>query len=74
MIAIELSQELELQLEAIAKASGRTAADYARETIIERLEDLEDVYLAEQELIEVRAGRSKTVPLADVVKQYGLED
>ncbi len=74
MIAIELPQELELQLEAAAKASGRTAADYARETIIERLEELEDVYLAERELIEVRAGRSETVSLGDFARQYGLED
>lgn len=74
MIAIELPQELERWLEAVATANGQTTADDAREAIIERLEDIEDVYLAEQELIEVRAGRSKTVPLADVARQHGLED
>jgi RHH-type rel operon transcriptional repressor/antitoxin RelB len=45
-----------------------------REAILEHLEHLEDVYLAEQRLIDIRAGRTKTIPLDDVMKQYGLED
>jgi hypothetical protein len=32
------------------------------------------LYLAERELMEVRAGRSKTIPLEDFMKQHGLED
>ena len=74
MLAIRLPEAIELRLEALAKATGRTKTYYAREAIVEHIDDLEDLYLAEQELIEVRAGRSKTVPLADVMKKYGLAD
>lgn len=74
MLAIRLPEAIELRLEALAKATGRTKTYYAREAIVEHIDDLEDLYLAEQELIKVRAGRSKTVPLADVMKNYGLAD
>ncbi len=74
MLAIRLPEAIELRLEALAKATGRTKTYYAREAIVEHIDDLEDLYLAEQELIKVRAGRSKTLPLADVMKKYGLAD
>jgi RHH-type rel operon transcriptional repressor/antitoxin RelB len=74
MLAIRLPEAIELRLEALAKATGRTKTYYVREAIVEHIDDLEDLYLAEQELIKVRAGRSKTLPLADVMKKYGLAD
>ena len=74
MLAIRLPVEIELRLEALAQATGRTKTYYAREAIMQHLDDLEDLYLAEKELIEVRAGRSKTMSLKDVMTQHGLED
>ena len=74
MLAIRLPEEIELRLEALAKATGRTKTFYAREAIVEHLEDMEDLYLAERELLEVQAGRSKTIPLSEVMKKYGLAD
>jgi RHH-type transcriptional regulator, rel operon repressor / antitoxin RelB len=74
MLAIRLPADIELRLEALAQATGRTKTYYAREAILKHLEDLEDLYLAEKELIEVRAGRSKTMSLKDVMTQHGLED
>jgi RHH-type rel operon transcriptional repressor/antitoxin RelB len=58
----------------LAAATGRTKTFYAREAILEYIEDLEDLYLAEQRLIEIRAGRTETIPLEDVMKKYGLAD
>lgn len=43
------------------------------EAIREHLDDLEDLYLAEQRLIDLRAGRGKTVSLERVMKRYGVE-
>ena len=74
MLAIRLPIEIELRLEALAQATGRTKTYYAREAIMQHLDDLEDLYLAEKELIEVRAGRSKTMSLKDVMTQHGLAD
>lgn len=74
MLALRLPPEIEQRLEALAKATGRTKSYYAREAIVEYLGDLEDVYLAERELEEVRAGRSRTTPLETLMKDYDLED
>ena len=73
MLAIRLPAEVENRLDALAKSTGRTKTFYAREAILEHLDDLEDLYLAERELVAVRAGKSKTMPLEDVMKQYDME-
>ena len=73
MLAIRLPAEIEERLETLAKSTGRTKTFYAREAILEHLDDLEDLYLAEDRLIKLRAGRSQTVPLEEVMKRYGME-
>jgi RHH-type transcriptional regulator, rel operon repressor / antitoxin RelB len=73
MLAIRLPADIESRLDALAKATGRTKTFYAREAIIEHLADMEDLFLAEKELQDIRAGRAQTVPLEDVMKRYGLE-
>jgi RHH-type transcriptional regulator, rel operon repressor / antitoxin RelB len=74
MLALRLPNDIEQRLDKLAKATGRTKSFYAREAILEHLDDLEDLYLAEQRLTDIRAGRTQTVPLEDVMKRYGLED
>ena len=70
MLAIRLPADVEGRLEALAKKTGRTKSFYAREAIIEYIGDLEDTYLAEQRLEDIRAGRTKTVPLDELVERY----
>ncbi len=74
MLAIRLPEAIEHRLEALAKATGRTKTYYVREAIVEHIDDLEDLYLAEQRLLEIRAGRATTIPLEDVMMKYGLAD
>lgn len=74
MLAIRLPAEVEHRLDALAKATGRTKTFYAREAILEHLDELEDLYLAEQRLIDVRAGKEATHALDDVMREYGLEN
>lgn len=50
MLAIRLPQDIELRLELLAKKTGRTKTFYAREAILEHLENLEDVYLVSRRL------------------------
>jgi len=73
MLALRLPKEIENRLNVLAQATGRTKTFYAREAILKHLDDLEDLYLAEHRLIEIRAGRSKTHSLEEVMKRYGLE-
>jgi len=74
MLAIRLPAEIEKRLDALAKETGRTKSFYVREAILEHLEDLEDIYLAKRELADIHAGRTKTIPLEEVMKEYGLVD
>jgi len=74
MLAIRLPEDLEKRLENLAKRTGRTKTFYARQAIEQHLDDLEDLYLAEQRLTEIRAGRTQTIPLEDVLKHYDMED
>ena len=73
MLAIRLPQSIEKRLERLARRTGRTKTYYAREAILEHLEDLEDLYLAEGALERIRSGEEKTVPLKDAMKRHGLE-
>ena len=73
MLALRLPPEVEERLDALAKATGRTKSYYAREAILHYIDDLEDVYLSEQRVEPLRAGRSSTVPLSDLMKRYGLD-
>jgi RHH-type transcriptional regulator, rel operon repressor / antitoxin RelB len=46
MLAIRLPEEIENRLAALAAKTGRTKTFYAKEAILEHLDDLEDKYLA----------------------------
>ncbi len=74
MLAIRLPADVEERLERLAKATGRTKTFYAREAILEHLDDLEDLYLAERRLIDNRAGKSRTYTLEEVERELGLAD
>ena len=73
MLAIRLPDKIEKRLDRLAKRTGRTKTYYAREAILQHLEDLEDIYLAEKHLAEIRAGRTRTIPLEKVMRRYGLK-
>lgn len=72
--SIRLDPAIEQRLDHLAAATGRTKAFYLRELVMNGLDDLEDLYLAERELEAIRAGRSQTAPLDEVLKRYGMED
>jgi len=72
MLAIRLPLDIEQRLEALAAATGRTKTFYARKAIVELLDDMEDIYLAESRLEAVRAGRSRTLSLDEVERELGL--
>ncbi len=69
MLAIRLPQGIEKRLEKLARRTGRPKAFYAREAILEHLEDLEDLYLAERALKRVRNGKERTISLKITMKR-----
>lgn len=72
--AVRLPDELNERLVALAKRTGRPVAYYIREAIEEHLEDLEDIYLAEQALERLRRGEERTYTLDEVEQDLGLGD
>ncbi len=66
MLSIRLPEDIEARLNALAEATGRSKSYYAREAILEKIDDLEDVYIAEKRLEEMRAGRDKVISSADM--------
>jgi RHH-type rel operon transcriptional repressor/antitoxin RelB len=74
MLAIRLPEDIEARLEKLAKATGRTKTYYAREAILEHLDDLEDLYLAEKRLRALLAGKDRALTLAEVERDLGLGD
>ncbi len=73
MLAIRLPQNIEKRLEKLARRTGRTKTYYAREAILEHLDDLEDLYLAERALERIQKGEERTIRLKAVLKRHGLE-
>jgi RHH-type rel operon transcriptional repressor/antitoxin RelB len=74
MLAIRLPEDIEKRLDALAKATGRTKTYYAREAILEHIQDLEDYHEAEKRLADIKAGRSTTIKLEEIMKRYGMVD
>jgi RHH-type transcriptional regulator, rel operon repressor / antitoxin RelB len=73
MLAIRLPESIEKRLEKLARRTGRTKTYYVREAILQHLDDLEDMYLAERVMDRIRTGEERTVPLENVMKRHGLE-
>ena len=65
--SIRLPHEIENRLEKLSALTGRKKSFYIKEAIIEHLDYIEDVYLAEKRLEDIRAGRTQTIPLQDVM-------
>jgi len=70
MLAIRLSPDLEKRLDRLSKKTGRTKTYYAREAIIDHIDDLEDYYLATDRL--KNPGRRWTMD--EVEEELGLAD
>jgi RHH-type transcriptional regulator, rel operon repressor / antitoxin RelB len=65
-LSIRVPPEIEKRLAELARRTGRSRTFYIREAILDHLEDLEDTYLGEQALREVRQSGEPSIPLEDV--------
>jgi len=74
MLALRLPNEIERRLVALAKRTGRSKSFYAREAILEHLDDLEAEYLSDQILKRVQEGKEQTYTLDELERELGLAD
>lgn len=74
MLTIRLPDDVEARLDKLAKRTGRSKAFYARQAILEYLDDLEDLYLAEQRWLSLQSGESRAASLEPVARELGVDD
>ena len=74
MLSIELPEDVEMRLDQLVKETGGAKSEHVLDAILDYLEELEDLRIAEARLEDNRAGRSKTIPLGQVMRQYGMDD
>jgi len=67
VLYIHLPPDIEARLTELARETGRSVADYVREAIVEKIEELEDRVLAEERL---RNSVVESIPLADVMAEF----
>lgn len=72
MLVLNLPEDIDRRLEALAEQTGRTKAFYVREAIEMHLDNLEDIDLAEERLKGARA--ADTISLATLKIELGLND
>jgi RHH-type transcriptional regulator, rel operon repressor / antitoxin RelB len=73
MLAIRLPAGIEKRLDKLARRTGRTKSYYVREAILQHLDELEDIYLAERSLDKIAKGE-RTIPLEEVMKRHAVAD
>lgn len=67
---LRLDSDLEARLATLAQLTGRTKAYYLRAAIAEKIEEMEDIYLAEKRL--ENTGRIWT--MKEMEQEFGLAD
>ena len=73
-VSLRLPDDVSQRLRQLATRTGRSRTFYILEAIRAHLDDLEDLYLAEQRLVDLRLGKSHAVPLEDVMARDGVDN
>lgn len=73
VLSIRLPEEVKGRLEALSRSTGRSAAYYVREAVVEHLEELEWAYGVAARAEAIRAGVRATVPLDEVARDLGFD-
>ena len=71
-ITCRVEDEIENRLERLASETHRTKSFYVREAILKSLDEMEDIYLADQVIERIRKGEEKTYSLDEVEARLGL--
>ena len=72
--AVRLPDETHARLKVLAARTGRTVTFYIRQAVEEHLEEIEDLYAAEQALIEHRRSGDRTLSLDELDAEPALEN
>lgn len=68
---LDTTPEIKERVEFLAKQTSKPSSFYLN-LLQEYLDDLEDIYLSEKVLEDIRSGKEKTYPAEEVFKEAGL--
>lgn len=69
-VSLRLPEPVAARLTALAQQTGRSKTYYMLQAIARHLDELEDIYPAEQRLVKHRASGENTVSLAQLMHEY----
>jgi len=72
--SVRLPKDYEQRLNYLSRQTGRSKAFYIKQLIIDHLDDLEDVYLAEKRLEQLRQGNDEIVNSRDFWSGLDVDD
>ncbi len=72
VINFRSNPQTKIRVERLAKMTKRPASFYYNYLLDEYLDDLEDIFLAEEVVKNIRSGNEKTYTLAEVESELGL--
>jgi RHH-type rel operon transcriptional repressor/antitoxin RelB len=72
VINFRSNPQSKIRVERLAKMTNRPASFYYNYLLKEYLDDLEDIFLAEEVVKNIRSGKEKTYTLAEVEAELGL--
>ncbi|MGI6782798.1 MAG: type II toxin-antitoxin system RelB family antitoxin [Aminivibrio sp.] len=74
MRAVEIPEDLDNRLNALARRTGRSKSSFVREALMHQLDDIEDYYLGMETLERVRKGEERVYSSAAARRELGLDD
>lgn len=72
VINFRSNPQFKIRIERLAKLTKRPASFYYNYLLDEYLDDLEDIFLAEEVIKKIRRGKEKTYSLAEVESILGV--
>ncbi len=71
-LSVRIPDEVYERLDNLAQATDRTKSYYVQQALIEQLDTMELVYIAQQRSEAVRGGKMETTPWKEIKNTYGL--
>jgi RHH-type transcriptional regulator, rel operon repressor / antitoxin RelB len=72
-VSVRIPDDLKVRLDRLATITGRGKSFYMLEAIRQHLDDLEDLYEAHKVSQDIKSGKTQTIPLTEVMKEYGMD-
>ena len=71
-VSVRIPEQLADRLNSLAEQTGRSKTFYILEALNDSIDDLEDAYLAQSRLSDVRRGKTDTVSLESVIAESNM--